>query len=189
MTNNINAANPTTNQPEEPKYPEREITFERMNAKDRNSGTICYKFAQDFRHSCFYFTLDLNQQREKILIPPRSQLIQHISNCSPNYQYPSCLSNKDLRVEEKIKKTTGETSDTIKFQYKDTPITQEDDQHEEDQEDEDEDEDEKKHANTDSDQQEEDHEEDDDDRVGDYLMAQNDDGDDNDQDGDDDYGD
>lgn len=109
---------------EEPKYPEREFALDRMSAKERNSGSICFKFAHEFRQSNFYFSFSLSQQRDQILLPPRSSLIQHIQEVSPNYQFPSCLSNKDLTVERKIKKSADdENAEIIKFEYKKTTIT------------------------------------------------------------------
>lgn len=166
---------------EEPKYPEREFALERMNAKERNSGAICFKFQHEFRQSNFYFTFSLSQQRDQILLPPRSSLVQHIQEVSPNYQFPSCLSNKDLATEKKKATADDENADIIKFEYKKTTYAA-DEEAEEDQEDQ-----EGNKKDSDSENQEEYSEED----IGDFDINRyndNETGEDNDDDdsGDDD---
>ncbi|OHT04262.1 hypothetical protein TRFO_28241 [Tritrichomonas foetus] len=149
---------------EEPRYPDREFTLPRMNAKERNSGAIGFRFTHEFRQSCFHFTFGLSQQREQILLPPRSQLVRHINDFSPNYQFPSCLSNnKDINTEVKVKKSTAdEFSDVIKIDYKKPTVTADDDAEEDQQE---------RGSSGDEDNQsaEEDNEED---LIGDYNINQ-----------------
>ncbi|KAK8863540.1 hypothetical protein M9Y10_011226 [Tritrichomonas musculus] len=169
---------------EEPRYPEREFTVERISAKERNSGAINFKFIHEFRQSCFHFSFSLSQQRDLILLPPRSNIIQNIQEVSPNYQFPSCLSNKDLVVEKKVKKSAedDESAKVIKFEYKKPTISLDEDV-EEDQEDQEE----GSKKDSDSENQEEYSE---DDLIGDFNISQyndNETGEDNDDDdGDDD---
>ena len=131
--NDSSSAPASNNAQEEARYPDREFTLDNMTAKERNSGAISFKFTHEFRYSCFHFNFGLSQQRDKIIDPPRSQLVHHIKEYSPNYQFPKCLGQGDILTEIKSKKKI-KGDNVMKIEWKRQTITADDDFEEDQQE-------------------------------------------------------